>query len=83
MPNALQEMLIGEAYPQQGNTKFLAYLEILADDIDQNQVEGYEFPENEQGKNGNIRGTVQLATQYVRNATKIRTRAEQYMGKPL
>ena len=76
--NALQEMLIGEAYPQQGNTKFLAYLEILADDIDQNQVEGYEFPEN-----GNIRGTVQLATQYVRNATKIRTRAEQYMGKPL
>lgn len=37
--NALQEMLIGEAYPQQGNTKFLAYLEILADDIDQNQVE--------------------------------------------
>ena len=48
--NALQEMLIGEAYPQQGNTKFLAYLEILADDIDQNQVEGYEFPENEQGK---------------------------------
>lgn len=41
--NALQEMLIGEAYPQQGNTKFLAYLEILADDIDQNQVEGYEF----------------------------------------
>ena len=48
--NALQEMLIGEAYPQQGNTKFLAYLEILADDLDQNQVEGYEFPENEQGK---------------------------------
>lgn len=80
--NALQEMLIGEAYPQQGNTKFLAYLEILADDIDQNQVEGYEFPEMNR-ENGNIRGTVQLATQYVRNATKIRTRAEQYMGKPL
>ena len=48
--NALQEMLIGEAYPQQGSTEFLTYLEILADDIDQNQVEGYEFPENEQGK---------------------------------
>ena len=31
--NALQEMLIGEAYPQQGNTKFLAYLEILADEF--------------------------------------------------
>lgn len=37
--NALQEMLIGEAYPQQGSTEFLTYLEILADDIDQNQVE--------------------------------------------
>lgn len=45
--NALQEMLIGEAYPQQKDTKFLNYQEILADDVEQNQVEGYEFPEND------------------------------------
>ena len=37
--NALQEMLIGEAYPRQQDTKFLNYLEILTDDIEQNQVE--------------------------------------------
>ena len=40
-------MLIGEAYPQQKDTKFLNYQEILADDVEQNQVEGYEFPEND------------------------------------
>ena len=45
--NALQEMLIGEAYPRQQDTKFLNYLEILTDDIEQNQVEGYGFTENE------------------------------------
>lgn len=45
--NALQEMLIGEAYPQQKDTKFLNYLEILADDVEQNLVEGYGFTEND------------------------------------
>ena len=39
--NALQEMLIGEAYPQQKDTKFLNYQEILADDVEQNQVWKY------------------------------------------
>lgn len=48
--NALQEMLIGEAYPRQQDTKFLNYLEILTDDIEQNQVEGYGFTENDQAK---------------------------------
>ena len=53
--NALQEMLIGEAYPQQGRIpNFSTYQEILADDVEQNQVEGYEFPENEQSRYGNI-----------------------------
>lgn len=45
--NALQEMLIGEAYPRQQNTQFLNYLEILADDVEQNQVEGYGFTDND------------------------------------
>ena len=43
-------MLIGEAYPRQQDTRFLNYLEILADDIEQNQVEGYGFTENDQAK---------------------------------
>ena len=81
--NALQEMLIGEAYPQQGNTKFLAYLEILADDIDQNQVEGYEFPENEQGKMETFEVLYSWQPNMFEMQQKIRTRAEQYMGKPL
>lgn len=48
--NALQEMLIGEAYPQQKDTKFLDYLEILADDVEQNLVEGYGFTDNDKAK---------------------------------
>lgn len=48
--NALQEMLIGEAYPRQSGTDFLNYLEILADDIEQHQVEGYGFTDNDKSK---------------------------------
>ena len=46
--NALQEMLIGEAYPrQQKYPVSQLILEILADDVEQNQVEGYGFTDND------------------------------------
>lgn len=48
--NALQEMLIGEAYPQQSGTQFLNNLEILADDIEQHKIEGYGFTDNDKIK---------------------------------
>lgn len=80
--NALQEMLIGEAYPQQKDTKFLNYQEILADDVEQNQVEGYEFPENDKA-DMEIFEILYSSTQYVRNTRKIGTTNSQYLGEPL
>ena len=51
--NALQEMLIGEAYPQQKDTKFLNYREILADDVEQNRGR-LRIPRKRQSRYGNI-----------------------------
>lgn len=49
--NALQEMLIGEAYPvQKAGHSLLSYLEIFNDDIQQQVLEGYDFNENNQSK---------------------------------
>lgn len=49
--NALQEMLIGEAYPTQKNGQpLLSYLEIFNDDIQQQVLEGYGFNENNEVK---------------------------------
>ena len=44
--NALQEMLIGEAYPTQTSTGVLSFLEIFSDDIQEQQLEGYTFSDN-------------------------------------
>lgn len=47
--NALQEMLIGEAYPKHSlGNRLLSYLEIFNDDIQQQELEGYDFPVNAQ-----------------------------------
>lgn len=48
--NALQEMLIGEAYPRQVSQLryILSYLEIFSDDIQRQELEGYGFNMNEQ-----------------------------------
>lgn len=48
--NALQEMLIGEAYPTQTDGNILSYLEIFNDDIQQQQLEGYDYSENSQSQ---------------------------------
>lgn len=46
---ALQEMLIGEAYPvQTSRYSILGYLEIFNDDLQQQEVDDYEFSENQQ-----------------------------------
>ena len=52
--NALQEMLIGEAIPNKRIPNFSTIRKLLADDVEQNQVEGYEFPENDESRYGNI-----------------------------
>lgn len=41
--NALQEMLIGEAYPKQTNCTFMQFLDVFSDDIAQQVVQGYAF----------------------------------------
>lgn len=49
--NALQELLIGEAYPKHVSTqgrRILGYLETFNDDIQQQELEGYQFTENDQ-----------------------------------
>lgn len=48
--NALQELLIGEAYPRQVQQlrSIIGYLEILNDDIQRQELDGYGFPINEQ-----------------------------------
>lgn len=48
--NALQELLIGEAYPKQraiNERKILALLEIFNDDIQRQVVEGFQFRESD------------------------------------
>lgn len=49
--NALQELLIGEAYPRQNVTSdkyILTYLELFNDDIQRQELEGYDFNTNAQ-----------------------------------
>ncbi len=81
--NALQEMLIGEAYPQQKDTKFLNYQEILADDVEQNQVEGYEFPENDKADMEIFEILYSWQPNMFEIREKIGTTNSQYLGEPL